>query len=120
MTIYQYAEQFHRFGDEIPVADNVYDVLFYAYPEKDGAEDEDLFFRASDKLYKIFEIVDITSDGTVICDLTSMIRLHQPQLEAAHLFRDSSVGAIMEDMHAIMAGYVSEDWMDEFATILSE
>ena len=53
MTIYQYAEQFHRLGDEIPVADNVYDVLFYAYPEKDGAEDEDLFFRASDKLYKI-------------------------------------------------------------------
>ena len=99
-------------GEEITVWDRDWDMEVYFYNQTDDAWD-----RAMMGLASKLNVVDVRNDG-VIVDLYDLIERNQPALEESGLFYDADVDAIMEDMDNILAGYVSEEWLEKFVSCL--
>lgn len=99
-------------GEEITVWDRDWDMEVYFYNQTDDAWD-----RAMMDLASKLNIVDVRNDG-VIVDLYDLVERNNEALEASGLFYDPDTDAIMEDMDNILAGYVSEEWLEKFVSCL--
>lgn len=99
-------------GEEITVWDRDWDMEVYFYNQIDDAWD-----RAMMNLASKLNVVDVRNDG-VIVDLYDLVERNADALEESGLFYDPDTDAIMEDMDNILAGYVSEEWLEKFVSCL--
>ena len=111
MTLKEYLMQTPE-GEEITVWDNTYDIEVYFYNQNDDAWD-DAMMNLADKL----NIVEVRNDG-VIVDLYELIDRNIDNPEFKRLFITVDTDTIMDDMESILAGYVSEEWLSDFANCL--
>ena len=112
MTLKEYLLKTPK-GEEITVWDNTYDIEVYFYNQDETYWDT-LMMELADKL----NVVDITNDGVVV-DMYDLIERNIADIEAADLFVSADVDDIMDDIENILAGYVSEAWLERFIDSLA-
>ena len=113
MTLYEYLEQTTDW--EVTVWDKDYDIETYFY-KTDG---KDRWDKAMNDLAKLLTISRFSKDGLVV-NLAEMIEKKIPQLEKADLFIKCKIEPIMYDIDNILAGCVSEGWLEKFVEALSK
>lgn len=113
MTLYEYLENTNDW--EVTVWDKDYDMETYFYK----TEGKDKWDKAMNDLAKLLTISRFGKDGLVV-NLYEVIEKKIPQLEKADLFNVCKIDWIMNDLDAILAGNVSEDWFAEFVEVLSK
>ena len=113
MTLYEYLEQTTDW--EVTVWDKDYDIETYFY-KTDG---KDKWDKAMNDLAKLLTISRISKDGLIV-NLAEVIEKKIPQLEKADLFIKCKIEPIMYDIDNILAGNVSENWLEEFVKVLSK
>ena len=113
MTLYEYLEQTTDW--EVTVWDKDYDIETYFY-KTDG---KDRWDRAMNDLAKLLTISRFSKDGLVV-NLAEVIEKKIPQLEKADLFIECKIDPIMYDIDNILAGCVSEGWLEKFVEALSK
>ena len=109
MTLLEFIKQFPE-GEEITVWDDTYDLEVYFYNQSDDAWD-----RAMLDLASKLNVVEVHNDGVVV-DLYELIERNLSNISG--LFYEPDVDIIMDDMEAILAGSVSEDWFNTFVDCL--
>jgi hypothetical protein len=109
MTLLDYIKQTPE-GDEITVWDDTYDIEVYFYNESRDAWD-----KAMMKLASKLNVVEVGNDGVVV-DLYELIERNLSNISG--LFYNPDIEIIMDDMEAILAGNVSEEWLTEFINCL--
>ena len=102
-------------GDEVTVVDKDYDMEAYFYYV--SGKEADRWDKAMMKLAKVLD-AKFLGNGHVEVNLSDLVESHIDKLKG--LFIHCEIDAIMEGMDLILSGYVSEHWMEEFATILSK
>ena len=112
MTLYEYLEQTTDW--EVTVWDKDYDIVTYFY-KTDG---KDKWDKAMNDLAKLLTISRFSKDGLVV-NLAEIIEKKLPQLEKADLFIKCKIEPIMNDIDNILAGNVSESWLEKFVEALS-
>jgi hypothetical protein len=112
MTLLEYIERCPE-GEEITVLDNTYDLEVYFYNQVEDAWDEAMM-----KLASKLNVLEARQDS-VIVDLYELIDANIENLENSGLFYDADTDAIMDDMEAILAGNVSENWLNQFVDCLN-
>lgn len=100
--------------DELTVFDNTYDTEFYFSPMPFSNSSWE---KSMQELTKLLTITKIYEHGVAV-NYTEIVEKKLKELEEADLFIHCDIDSIMCDMNNIMAGYVSEDWMEEFVNIL--
>ena len=113
MTLYEYLEQTTDW--EVTVWDKDYDIETYFY-KTDG---KDKWGKAMNDLAKLLTISRFSKDGLVV-NLAEVIEKKIPQLEKADLFIKCKIEPIMYDIDNILAGCVSEGWLEKFVEALSK
>ena len=113
MTLYEYLKQTRDW--EVTVWDKDYDIETYFY-KTDG---KDKWDKAMNDLAKLLTISQFNKDGLVV-NLTEVIEKKIPQLKKADLFIKCTVAAIMECIDSVLAGNVSESWLEKFVEALSK
>lgn len=113
MTLYEYLEQTTDW--EVTVWDKDYDLETYFY-KTDG---KDRWDKAMNELAKLLTISRFSKDGLVV-NLYEVIEKKIPQLERANLFIKCTVDAIMDCIDSVLAGNVSESWIERFVATLKE
>ncbi len=113
MKLYDYLKSMPE-GNELTVWDKDYDMEVYFYS---GEDEEDRWQCALINLSKLLDITEIR-DGGVIVNLSEIIEKKMDLLEETDLFLKYNIDAIMYSMDAIIAGNVSEAWMEKFVTTL--
>ena len=113
MKLYDYLLAM-RNGEELTTWDNDYDTEIYFYAEYIPLDKWD---KSLMELSKLLTVVEILEDGVVI-DFAEVIESRMEELKKADLFIHCNIDAIMDDMNAIMSGYVSEEWMEKFVETL--
>ena len=113
MTLYEYLEQTTDW--EVTVWDKDYDMETYFY-KTDG---KDKWDKAMNDLAKLLTISQISKDGLVV-NLAEVIEKKIPQLKVADLFIVCKIDWIMNDIDNILAGNVSENWLEKFVKVLSK
>ena len=113
MTLYEYLEQTTDW--EVTVWDKDYDIETYFY-KTDG---KDKWDKAMNDLAKLLTISRFSKDGLVV-NLSEVIEKKLPQLEKADLFIKCKIEPIMNDIDNILAGCVSESWLEKFVGVLSK
>lgn len=113
MTLYEYLEQ--TTDCEVTVWDKDYDMETYFY-KTDGI---DVWDKAMNDLAKLLTISRFSKDGLVV-NLSEVIEKKIPQLEKADLFIKCKIEPIMNDIDNILAGCVSESWLEKFVEALSK
>ena len=111
MTLYEYLEQTTDW--EVTVWDKDYDIETYFY-KTDGKGKWD---KAMNDLAKLLTISRFSKDGLVV-NLYEVIEKKIPQLKEADLFIKCTVGAIMDCIDSVLAGNVSEEWLEKFVDVL--
>ena len=111
MTLYEYLEQTTDW--EITVWDKDYDIETYFYK----TNGKDKWDKAMNDLAKLLTILRFSKDGLVV-NLAEVIEKKLPQLEKADLFKVCKIDWIMNDLDSILAGNVSENWLEEFVEAL--
>ncbi len=120
MTLLEYIKT-RSAGEEIAVHDKNYEMESYFYNDKP----EDKWDKAMLKIASVLDVVEIEKrDGFfyvkgVTVNLSELIEKKLDKLKEAELFIKPTVNAIMRDMMNILSGYVSEDWLMDFANILA-
>lgn len=99
---------------ELTVFDNTYDTEFYFSPMPLS---DDSWERSMQELTKLLKITKIYEHGVAV-NFTEIVEKKLKKLEEANLFIHCDIDSIMCDMDNIMAGYVSENWMEKFVNIL--
>ncbi|GEM_PF-6938918 len=118
MTLLEYIKE-HP-GEEIAVHDVDYEMEAYFY----GKEPDDDWDKAMQKLASVLTIVHVEEHGSfvytkgVTVNLSELVEAKLEQLRQEDLFIIPTTDAIMSDMHNILAGYTSEEWLTDFANIL--
>lgn len=112
MTLFEYLEQTTDW--EVTVWDNDYDIETYFYKE-----DGDAWDKAKNDFAKLLTITSFGNDG-VIVNMTEVIENKLPELKKSDLFIRCNIDAIMDDIENILAGYVSESWLEKFVEALSK
>lgn len=100
-------------GDEITVWDKDYDMEVYFYNQEYDAWEQSMMDLAS-KL----DVINTTNGGVVV-NLSELIERNIDALSASDLFYDTDIDSIMDDMESILAGNVSEDWLNKFVDCLA-
>lgn len=113
MTLYEYLDQTTDW--EVTVWDKDYDIETYFY-KTDG---KDKWDKAMNDLAKLLTISRFSKDGLVV-NLAEVIENKIPQLKEVDLFIVCKIEPIMNDIDNILAGNVSENWLEEFVNVLSE
>ena len=103
-------------GDELTVWDEDYDMETYFYATIDA---NDRWQCAMLKLAEQLTVKTIRTNG-VIVNLSEVIENHICELSKSDLFINCGINAIMNAMESVLAGNVSEDWMERFVDVLSE
>ena len=111
MTLSEYLEQTTDW--EVTVWDKDYDMETYFY-KTDG---KDKWDKAMNDLAKLLTISRFSKDGLVV-NLAEVIEKKLPQLEKADLFIVCKIDWIMNDIDNILAGNVSENWLEKFVEAL--
>ena len=111
MTLYEYLQQTTDW--EITVWDKDYDIETYFY-KTDG---KDKWDRTMNELAKLLTVFDFGKNGVTV-NLSEIIEKKIPQLEKADLFYECTVDSIMDGINPILAGNVSENWLEKFVEIL--
>lgn len=101
-------------GCEIVVLDENYDVETYFYSGTGG----DLWDEAMLRLAKLLDIVNIKYTLAVEVNLSEIIVNKIEELKKADLFIECDIDSIMDDIDNILAGNVSEKWLDRFVKVL--
>lgn len=112
MTLYEYLEQTTDW--EVTVWDKDYDIETYFY-KTDG---KDRWDKAMNDLAKLLTISRFSKDGLVV-NLAEVIEKKIPQLKEADLFIVCKIDPIMNDIDNVLAGCVSESWLEKFVEALS-
>lgn len=112
MTLYEYLEQTTDW--EVTVWDRDYDIETYFY-KTDG---KDKWDKAMNDLAKLLTISRFSKDGLVV-NLAEVIEKKIPQLKKTDLFIKCNINAIMDCIDSVLAGNVSENWLEEFVKALS-
>ena len=115
MTLYEYIRQTEDW--ETTVFDKDYDTESYFY-KNDYNEELDSWDKSMEKLSKLLTVESI-SEHSVTVNLSELIESKMENLKEAELFRRTNIDAIMDDIDAIISGYVSEEWMEEFVDALA-
>lgn len=111
MTLYEYLKQTTDW--EVTVWDKDYDIETYFYK----TDDKDRWDKAMDDLAKLLIISRFSKDGLVV-NLSEVIEKKLPQLKKADLFISCKIDPIMDDIDNILAGCVSEGWLEKFVEAL--
>lgn len=101
-------------GTEITVTDKDYDMECYFY----SGEATDSWDKSLQELAKRLDIIEIKNNFVVETNMSELIENNIEALEKSDLFKECDVDSIMEDMDNILAGYVSEKWMQKFVKVL--
>ncbi len=112
MTLFEYLEQTTDW--EVTVWDKDYDLETYFY-KTDG---KDRWDKAMNDLAKLLTISRFSKDGLVV-NLAEVIEKKLPQLENADLFIKCKIDPIMDCIDSVLAGNVSESWLEKFVEALS-
>lgn len=112
MTLRAYLHKMEQ-GDEVTVWDNTYDIEVYFYNQEGDAWDSAMM-----KLASKLDVLDVSPNGGVTVDLTGLIERNLGNLRKANLFISLDIDDIMDDMEAILAGNVSENWLVKFVSCL--
>ena len=113
MTLYEYLEQTTDW--EVTVWDKDYDIETYFYK----TNGKDKWDKAMNDLAKLLTISRFSKEGLVV-NLAEVIEKKIPQLKEADLFIVCKIDPIMDDINNILAGYVSESWLEKFVEVLSK
>ena len=112
MTLYDYLNLMSE-GEELTVWDKDYDMETYFY----GGKPDDAWDKAMSDLSKLLTITEIRNGG-VIVNLSEIIENKLDSLEKTDLFIRCDIDSIMDDIDNILAGNVSENWMERFVAAL--
>lgn len=112
MTLYDYLNLMPE-GEELTVWDKDYDMETYFY----GGKPDDAWDKAMSDLSQLLTITEIRSGG-VIVNLSEIIENKLDSLDETNLFIRCDIESIMDDIDNILAGYVSENWMQKFVDAL--
>ena len=113
MTLYEYLQQTTDW--EVTVWDKDYDIETYFY--KTAGRDK--WDKAMNELAKLLTISRFSRDGLTV-NLYEVIEKKLPQLEKADLFKVCKIDWIMNDLDSILAGNVSESWLEKFVEVLNK
>lgn len=106
-------------GTEITVLDKEYDIecYFYTPDEKDNLLD-----KWDVNIIKLAEMLEVIQQNKELCvvDFGKIIRPALKKLKKSGLFCRATENAIMDTLHSIISGYVSDEWLEKFVTILCE
>lgn len=117
VTLYDYLN-LTKEGEEVTVTDKDYDTETYFY--KHEPEDEkDAWDESMKKLSQLLTVEKIYNHAVAV-NLSDIIEKKLPELEKADLFNYCDIDSIMEDIDNILAGNVSEKWLEKFVSILSK
>jgi len=114
MTLYDYIKQTKDW--EVTVFDKDYDIEVYFYKNDD--EELDSWDKSMEKLSKLLTVDSISEYGVTV-NFAKVIEKHLKDLEKAKLFIYCDIDSIMDDIEAIIAGNVSEKWMERFVNTLA-
>ena len=112
MTLYDYLNLMPE-GEELTVWDKDYDMETYFY----GGKPDDAWDQAMSDLSELLTITEIRSGG-VFVNLSDVIEKKINELSDTNLFIRCDIDSIMYDMDNILAGNVSEAWMQKFVSVL--
>ena len=112
MTLYDYLNLMPE-GEELTVWDKDYDMETYFY----GGKPDDAWDKAMSDLSQLLTITEIRNGG-VIVNLSEIIENKLENLNKADLFIRCDIDSIMDDIDNILAGNVSENWMEQFVAAL--
>ena len=98
---------------ELSVCDKDYFVEAYFY----GGKPSDKWGALMGELAKQLTILRIHRTGVTV-NLSEIIEKHMDKLEEMDLFTNYDIDSIMENIESILAGNVSEDWMEQFIAAL--
>lgn len=111
MTLGEYIRQ-TDYGSEITVWDKDYDIEVY-FDNYGNDAWANAMMAFADKL----NIVKFRTNGVVV-NMSDVIERNIDNPKFKDLFIRVSVDDIMDDIENILAGYVSEEWLTEFADCL--
>lgn len=112
MTLYDYLELMPE-GEELTVWDKDYDMETYFY----GGKPDDKWDKAMSDLSKLLTIEEIRNNGVTV-NLSEIIENKLENLNKADLFIKCDIASIMDDIDNILAGNISENWMEQFVSVL--
>ena len=113
MKLYEYLNLMSE-GEELTVWDKDYDMETYFY----GGKPDDAWDKAMSDLSQLLTITEIRSGG-VIVNLFEIIENKLDSLDKTDLFIRCDIDSIMDDIDNILAGNVSENWMEQFVAALN-
>lgn len=124
MNLLEYLKQYEE--EEVTVFDKDYDMETYFEYSTDDSKDN--WEKAMDKIAEHLEVVKEVAGrnrpyGDNPCVIVNMTEVMEKALESGlmdDLFISKNVGAVMSDMQNILAGYVSEEWLTDFADALDK
>ena len=112
MTLYDYLNLMPE-GEELTVWDKDYDMETYFY----GGKPDDAWDKAMSDLSQLLTITEIRNNGVTV-NLSEIIENKLESLGKVDLFIRCDIDSIMDDIDNILAGYVSESWMQKFVDAL--
>lgn len=113
MTLYEHM-QLNENGAEITVHDVDYDIESYFYNDLPKDKWQEAMLTIAKKLL----VVETDDDEVVTVNLSEVIGRNLDNGKFEKLFIRNDVDHIMDDIEAIFSGYVSEEWLTEFANSL--
>ena len=116
MKLYEYLDLMPK-GEELTVWDKDYDMVTCFYGGKRDKPD-DKWDKAMSDLSKLLTIEEISCHGVTV-NLSEIIENKLEILNKADLFIRCDTDSIMDDIDNILAGNVSENWMERFVAALS-
>lgn len=112
MKLYEYLDLMPE-GEELTVWDKDYDMETYFYRGKT----DDKWDKVMSDLSKLLTVEEIRNNGVTV-NLSEIIENKIEKLDKADLFIRCDIDSIMNDIDNILAGNVSEKWMEQFITVL--
>lgn len=112
MTLYDYLNLMPE-GEELTVWDKDYDMETYFY----GGKPDDAWDKAMSDLSKLLIVAEIRNNGVTV-NLSEIIENKLGSLDKTDLFIRCDIDSIMDDIDNILAGYVSESWIQKFVDAL--
>lgn len=112
MKLYDYIKLMPE-GEELTVWDKDYDMETYFY----GGNPDDKWDKAMSDLSKLLTIEEIRNNGVTV-NLSEIIENKLESLNKTDLFLRCDIDSIMDDIDNILAGNVSENWMEQFVAAL--
>ena len=116
MTLYDYIKKSTDW--EITVWDNDYDIEVYFY-KPDDYDNLDLWDKSMVELSKLLTITSFCNKAVMV-NLSNIICKKIPQLSKTDLFNICEIDEIIDKIHLILSGSVSDKWLSEFVDVLKE